>query len=488
MRYIINLSQSTAAMLYLSIEFALFFLTVFALYWGTRRSRTASKLVLLSASYVFYATWGIDFLLILIGFSCWIDFIGGRISAASNLHAKRAWLALGVAVAIGNLAIFKYLAFLLDQLEPLVRIAMPEVQLPALSVLMPVGISFYTLQGLTYLFSLYRGELAQSCHIDVFLFVAFFPSLLSGPISRASGLIPQLAAAGTEGMVEPEAALALVVSGLFKKIVLSSYFSMHVVDPVFSSPEDYGTIGTVFAMYGYAQQIYCDFSGYTDVVTGIAMLLGYRLPLNFNAPYLAWNVKEFWRRWHISLSSWIRDYVYIPLGGNRKGSVRTALNIMAAMVLSGLWHGANTKYLIWGGLHGLGAVSVHVWQALFRPNRGTGHPLWQPITRFVGWILTFHFICAAWVFFRADSLDTALALFSNLGPVTIHWSEFSALAAGTILFVLLMQSYGGELGRAYAGFLRRQPLMFKPISLAATVFIMLQLGPEGIPPFIYFQY
>lgn len=464
---------------YYSIPFLLFFIVVFALHWSLRRWSTLDKLVLLLASYLFYAAWNPLFVVILAGFSLWVFTIGKAISAAASPAHKKGWLGLGVVVAVANLAFFKYYELLRQQSESLASAVGWGLSLPAADILMPVGISFYTFQGLSYLIDRYRGQVdAADAPLDLFLFLAFFPSLLAGPIARAASLLPAIRANGDARIVNMDYALVLIASGLFKKLVVASILAVDAVAPVFGNPAAASSGATLIAIYAYTAQIYCDFSGYTDLTIGIAILLGFRLPPNFNRPYAARNLRDFWQRWHISLSSWIRDYVYIPLGGNRHGGVRTAINVLLAMAISGLWHGASSTYLIWGLLHGLGVVALLVLGWLFAERR---------LPYGLAWLITLHFVALAWVFFRAASLDDAMTILSHL----VYWDGElpTAWASGVLaLMVMLLQLDAGRLHGWAVARLRGCALPLKALLLTAWVYVVLLLSPPGVPPFIYFNY
>ena len=465
-------------MSFFSLAFPLFFLVVFVTHWSVRRWRTLDQAVLLLASYGFYASWNPSFVVLLGAFSGLIVWVAHRLRTAS-VESRRLWVIVALVAALGNLGFFRYYEFFRAGLESLVA-------LPAVDIALPVGISFFTLQGLSYLFAVERKQLEGRYNtLEVLLFIAFFPTLLAGPISRATSLLPQIHAGGFPHLLEGERALILLLSGLLKKVVLSSYLATALVDPVFNNPDEATGAMAWLALYGYALQIYCDFSGYTDLATGIALLLGFRLPRNFDRPYAAENLREFWRRWHISLSSWIRDYLYVPLGGSRQGLNMTCRNLLIVMLISGLWHGANLTFLIWGAWHGAGMVGVTLWQywqlrwGIRWPERGLGRTL--------AIFLTFHFVALGWVFFRAPGVTEALAVFQALGR-GLSWASLNPLAIGIVAGGLALHQAGPALAQSLARLLQACPLLVKPWVLGGAVTLFLQMGPDGVPAFIYFQF
>ena len=474
---------------YYSLPFLLFFLFVFTLYWGVRRWSLPGKLVLLGASYVFYASWDPAFLLALLGFSLCMVGIGQALRVSTSPGWRRFWLGFGVVGSVGNLMLFKYYHVLREQMEWLVGQWGYGLLLPPVDILLPVGISFFTFQGLSYLIDEYRGQLpGRPTPLEILLFLAFFPSLLAGPIARAQRMLPQIRQNGSGAILNLDYALVLIALGLFKKLVLSTYLATELVDPVHAFPEAADGSASLLAMYGYTLQIYCDFSGYTDLTIGIALLLGYVLPPNFDAPYAATSLREFWRRWHMSLSSWIRDYVYIPLGGSRRGRGRTIFAVLVAMLVSGFWHGATLNYLIWGGLHGLGVVVVLLWQPVGQSLSSRCGVWVRRGGQVLAWALTFHFVVATWVFFRAATLPDALSLFASLQRWTVAPAGIAWGAAAVIAAALLIQFDRGWLRNRGIGLLRASPMPLKAMLFTLWVYLVLQLSPEGVPPFIYFKY
>ncbi|MBX9345717.1 MBOAT family O-acyltransferase [Chromobacterium piscinae] len=467
-------------MSYLSIEFALAFVGFFTVYWGCRRMPSMQNLLLLLASYLFYAKLDWRFASILAVYTLVQHSLSRRMSASAS---PRRWLQASLLLAVGNLALFKYFDFFRESAQAGLNALGVTALLPALDILMPVGISFYTFQSVSYFVSVYRKEIKPAALPQFALFLAFFPTLLAGPICRAGDLLEQLRSPSRRQVAQLDRALGLIALALLKKLWLAGWLASAWVDPVFAAPDTFHTLEVWAAFYAYALQIYLDFSGYTDLVTALALLLGIQLPRNFDAPYLALNLRDFWRRWHISLSSWIRDYVYIPLGGNRDGFARAQINLLAAMLLSGLWHGASLKYLVWGAMHGLGVVALNVGDKLWRRDAVSGASPW------LARLITFHYVCLAWVFFRAQSLDEAMdflrAMFAHSGQ------ELTLNAPGLLLLLALWLAalpMLSSLPERCFGRLAALPWWGKPLLLSAIALLVISLAPSGIPAFIYYQF
>jgi alginate O-acetyltransferase complex protein AlgI len=473
-------------MLFPTVEFALFFLAVLLVAWSLHRSLEIHKLFLLLASYVFYGFWNWSYLPLLIGISLYSALIAQRIQKSASAKSRKAWLALGAAGCLATLGYYKYTAFFLTTvLDIWARFGAPP-RMGFSSPLLPLGVSFFVFHAISLMMDAYRNKLKQPVRIqDALLYVAFFPQLIAGPILRASSFMPQLHVRRDPRAIRVNRALLLIVSGLFKKVVISNLLATRLVEPVFAAPQTFGRVDILLAIYGYAAQIYCDFSGYTDMAIGCAMLLGYRFPRNFNAPYTATNPQDFWRRWHISLSSWLRDYLYFPLGGSRGGAWRTALNLMITMVLGGLWHGASWTFVIWGALHGLYLVAHRKWSALewvpIRRLRQT--TVWHWIAR----LLLFNAVCLGWVFFRAPSFNIAFTVLHRLTvPGTL------TLATGPVVLALALGLAGQfqplRWRKALECELGRWPALLRGATFAAAISAIELLGPSGVAPFIYFQF
>jgi len=477
-------------LLFPTTDFAIFFGIVFVANWLLAPHPTQWRLFMLLASYVFYAWWDPRFVLLLMA-STVIAAAGGRlVNASRTARARRGWMVLAVACDLGLLGWFKYYGFLSLTVDNSLRHAGLGSVLPVLQITLPVGISFFTFMGLSYVIDIYRKSLEPSPFLDVAVFLSFFPHLIAGPIVRGSDLLPQIRRAHRRDprrIALPRAAY-LIFAGLFKKVVLSSYVSSQIVDPVFANPHLHSAPEVLFAIWGYAVQIYCDFSGYTDIAIGIALLLGFRFPENFDAPYTARSLQDFWRRWHITLSLWLRDYLYIPLGGNQGGRWMLYRNIMITMVLGGLWHGAAWTFIVWGAIHGVGQCTGHMKRA--RRVRA-GLPAEREGRLWVAWqrFATFQIVCLGWVFFRAVSFQNAFAMLERLFT---GWGAASPLIRPPVLLAIAV-----GIGTQYVpkGFALRAQEVFSSLGLvaqgavlAAVLLVITTLGPPGVAPFIYYRF
>jgi len=459
----------------LSLEFAFFFLAVLGVAWAVRSRTLAFRWLLLAASYIFYGSFHLGFAGLLLGVSLATWGAAHGVAALKDAARRKAVLAGYLALVLGELCFFKYYG-LASELSG---------SLPELTILMPVGISFFTFQAVGYVVDVYRRpEELQRSLLDVLLFMAFFPTVLSGPILRARDFIPQLRQA-SPAWTDANRAFWLILVGLFKKVALSSYLSEHVTRQLFSNPDDFSSLGALVGVMAYSAQIYCDFSGYSDLAQGLAGLLGLRVPDNFNRPYMARNLREFWQGWHISLSTWLRDYLYIPLGGNRCSAMRRNLNLLATMGLGGLWHGANLTFLAWGALHGVGLMVTHA----FAGRVGTGLSGIRAKARDAAfWAGTFGFVTLAWVFFAAPDFETAaqvlmrIVSFDGLGKgpgVTV-----SCITLGVVGFQALRLDWLSEC----PGLLSRLPVPALACALGVLGALAVRLGPDGMLPFIYFSF
>ena len=364
-----------------------------------------------------------------------------------------------------------------------------SARLPRLDVLLPVGISFYTFQTLSYTIDLYRGRIPVERHLGRFaLYVAFFPQLVAGPIERASHLLPQLRSERHVDWARLTSGLQLVAWGLFKKIVIADRLGLYV-DTIYQNVGAHGGASQLLATYAFAFQIYCDFSGYSDIAVGSAQVLGYDLTRNFRQPYFATSITDFWRRWHISLSSWLRDYLYIPLGGNRLGVSRTYVNLLITMLLGGLWHGASWNFVIWGALHGvllsLSRATLPIRDQLYAR---AGLPCW--LRDSVRMFITFHLVCVGWIFFRARTLGDAISVLSGIssdwGTLFVDASVFlhGALGVCVLLVVQIVQVRLGSTRTA----IERLPIVVRWVLWYALIAAIVLLGVEGGSQFIYFQF
>jgi D-alanyl-lipoteichoic acid acyltransferase DltB (MBOAT superfamily) len=468
--------------LFPTIRFAAFFALVFPLSWVLVPSSTRWKWFMLAASWFFYGSWNWRFVA-LIALST-----GGNQAFARLVHRTaegpgRRWaVRAAVAANLGALGYFKYTGFLTDSGTSLLRAFGFDVTPPDLRIVLPIGISFITFQALSYVIDVGRGKLAPASLLDFGVYLSFFPHVVAGPIVRASEFLPQLRERPDPRKVDVGPAFWLIAAGLFKKVVIASFLADRIVDPLFSSPEQHGGLEALVGIYAYAIQIFADFSGYTDMAIGLAALLGFRFPQNFNSPYIATSVQDFWRRWHMTLSRWLRDYVYIPLGGSRKGRRRTYINVFLTMLLGGLWHGAAWTFVAWGALHGGWQMLERVWRE--RRPAGEGAP--NPLLPWAGRLLTFHVVCLGWVFFRADSFHTAGLVLSRLLQPSA--SPLDRVVPLVIALMLASQLVPQDLvGRARGALAQVHPAVLG-LGLAMAIVVVDVLGPEGVAPFIYFQF
>ena len=470
-----------------TLQFALFFLFVLVLNWSLRGRSGAYRFFILAANAFFYGCLGVRFLplLLAVGLSNW--FFALMIARIEGPGRRKALLALDVILNLGLLSFFKYYEFLFTGLESLALALGFKFNLPLLEVIFPIGISFFTFQGMSYAIDVYRDpERVVKSPVDILIFVSFFPTVLSGPIMRAGGFIGQLTRPHFD-QKEFHAAYAMILSGLFKKVVIASYLSEHIVRQVFQVPADYSFVTVLIGIYAYSIQIFCDFSGYSDLAIGLALLLGFHIPENFRSPYRAVNLQEFWRLWHISLSTWLRDYLYIPLGGNRRGN--KYVNLMITMVLGGLWHGAHARFLLWGALHGAGLVVTHLFQDVVRRLRKNGHGREPgPVILFIKWLATFNVISFLWVFFRAEDATRALEIFRSALDFSQTGAGFEFMVLPAILAGLGIQFFGGHIRDVFLGAQQRLPVPLQGVAVALICVIILRLGPDGVLPFIYFQF
>ncbi len=431
--------------------------------------------------YFYYKSSGIYFLL-LVG-SVLVDFnLAKWIQNAQSVRSRKWLLVLSLVANLGMLAYFKYTNYFF-QLWAGVSGTAPL----HFDIFLPVGISFFTFQSLSYTIDVYRGNLKALDNMsDYAFFVTFFPQMVAGPIVRAADFLPQIHRPLFVSREDFGRGVFLFCIGLFKKAVISDYISLNFVDRIFDSPTQYTGLENLFGIYGYALQIYCDFSGYSDMAIGIGLLLGFQFPINFNSPYQSLSITEFWRRWHISLSTWLRDYLYISLGGNRKGRLRTYVNLLLTMLLGGLWHGAATRFIIWGGLHGVALSVERWWKSVFPGKPGFSR-------RLLGGLLTFHFVCFCWIFFRAPDLDAVGAI---LGQIAFAFQpqilpEF-LLGYGTVVFWMVL-GYGLHLlpaswERAAERQVTALPLAVKAVLVTLVVILVMQVKSSDVQPFIYFQF
>lgn len=484
-------------------SFWLFFAVLLLGYSFAHKGRMLRSSYLLAFSlFFYYKSSGLFFVLLL--FTTLRDYLLGILIAGSAVRWKRRLLlAISVALNLAVLSYFKYTYFFADSLNALLGIdlephnylsgwsnALLGTSLDVSQILLPVGISFFTFQTISYTVDVYRGKLQPVRNIiDFGFYVSFFPQLVAGPIVRAAEFIPQLYPQYRLTTREFGYAIFLILNGMVKKVVISDYISINFVDRVFDSPLSYSGLENLLAIYGYSLQIYCDFSGYSDMAIGLALLLGFRLPLNFNSPYKAVSITDFWRRWHISLSTWLRDYLYIPLGGSRRGQVATYINLMITMLLGGLWHGANLRFVVWGGIHGLALVAHKLWVQVF-PRVKPNPPGWR---RFLGAFITFNLVSLSWIFFRAESMPKAWGMLQQIYERFGAGSALEILSAYAPVLSLMFLAFAFhwipvKWKEWYRGVFISTHISVKIVAVLAVAFVVLQVQSADIQPFIYFKF
>ncbi|HEX7450317.1 MAG TPA: MBOAT family protein [Pirellulales bacterium] len=474
-------------MLFCSERFLLFFTIVFAAYWALRW-HTARIYLLLAASFYFYASWN-SWLALIIGVSTTIDYLVARgMDATDHPGRRKLLLSITVVANLSLLCYFKYANFFLHSLEEALRAAGSTASLPVLSVMLPIGISFYTFEAINYAVDVYRRHVPAERNLAHFmLFITFFPHLVAGPIVRARDFLPQIRQRKHWDWARMQLGAQFFLMGLFKKLAIADRMAMFA-DPVFANPEQYRTSAVWLAVLAYALQIYCDFSGYTDMALGTAHMLGFKLARNFNMPYAAANVSEFWHRWHISLSSWLRDYLFIPLGGSRGTAWQTNRNLLITMTLGGLWHGASWTFVAWGVLHGLLLVGHRYFRDFCRTRPALERALASPPGTAGRIALTFFTVCMAWVFFRATTFTAAATVFGHLfaahqGLALPMHKESLLVLAGVVLGCHLVGMAG-----LWPKWSVRVPAPLLGMSYALLLTVTLVLAPDAGKAFIYFQF
>lgn len=488
-------------MLFNSMQFIIFFPIVVVVYFALPyRFRW---FMLLMASYYFYMCWKVEYILLII-ISTLIDYYAGiHMGNTDSKRKRRKFLLLSLLANLGLLFSFKYFNFVNDSLRAAFNSFNIFYNVPAFNVFLPVGISFYTFQTLSYSIDVYRGERKPEKHFGIFaLYVAFFPQLVAGPIERSTRLLPQFFEKHDFDPQRVANGLKLMLWGFFKKIIIADRLAVFV-DQVYNNPADYQGWPVILATYFFAFQIYCDFSGYSDIAIGAAQIMGFRLMNNFNRPYFATSVSEFWKRWHISLSTWFRDYLYISLGGNRVVKWRWYYNLFVVFLISGLWHGANWTFLVWGAIHGFFLV-FSIWTHDIRQKIAHFSQLekFPHVQKAFKVFMTFHLVLFSWIFFRANSISEAFLLIRNMLGVSgtmaqifelnytieginlVNWELLLALT-----FILVMESvHVLQRGRTLRQFLSERPVWMRWAVYYAMVFAILMFGVFEKNAFIYFQF
>ncbi len=517
-------------MLFPTITFAGFFLLVFVGNWLLMPRQRAWKPFMLVVSLVFYGWWDWRFVLLLALSAVANQFFARWIAGMRTGTTGRKWaLAAAVAANLGVLGWFKYYGFFITSVVDFFDTLGLNADLPLLRIVLPLGISFLTFRVLSYVIDVYRGTLRPASLLDFSVYVAFFPYLAAGPIARASEFLPQLRGPRDPRRVDTSRAFFLIFGGLVKKMLIADYLATHLVNGVFTTPGQYSSLEVLLGIIGYSVQIYCDFSAYADIAIGVSLLLGFELPDNFDAPYTAASVQDFWRRWHMTLSRWLRDYLYIPLGGNRKGRARTYVNLMLTMVLGGLWHGAGWTFIFWGFLYGVALVVEHARvdrrkdRALVvrqqsrelaaavqglggavEPAPGRGGPAAAPESAGgpaldydrLPWhgavwprVGVFAFVTFAWIFFRSDSFGAAASVIARLFQ---SWGSIGAAVTPGVLLAIAV-GIGVQYvprsvwQRGEAGLSVLNPAL-QGVLLAAGFMFLDVLGPTGPAAFLYFRF
>lgn len=471
-------------MLFTSIEFAIFLPIVFTLYWIAAKHRKTQLAIILVSSYVFYAWWDWRFLGLIV-FSSLVDFlIGLAIGKESSQKRQKVLLSISLMTNLGLLGIFKYYNFFLESFTEAFSLFGQNVSVSRLDIILPVGISFYTFQTLSYTIDVYRGKLEPTKDILAFFsFVSFFPQLVAGPIERASHLLSQFVTPRRFDYAFAVSGVRIFIWGFFKKVVIADN-AASLVDPIFSNYADQSSLALVFGAILFAFQIYGDFSGYSDMAIGLSRILGFDLMLNFRFPYIAQNINDFWKRWHISLSSWFRDYLYIPLGGSHGTSLFALRNVMIVFIVSGFWHGANWTFMIWGLIHGL------MYIPLFLKKSKQNLTVHKPIRRLPNILTTFFVVCVAWIFFRSESLNDAMGyiygMASNSGSSNLILASNQRVLVLVVVFiaslVMLMLEFRAEAQQ-------KSEVLLPSYALGLVVMAIAFFGAFNNPEdFIYFQF
>jgi alginate O-acetyltransferase complex protein AlgI len=471
--------------LFPTATFAIFFLIVLPLSWLLMPRVERWRVFIIAASFVFYAGWDWRFCFLLAFSIVWNQVFAHAIHARRDPRARKWLLALALAGDLGLLGYFKYYDFFVTSTNNLFAVVGIDVPLDVRSIVLPVGISFFTFMAIAYVVDVYRRDFAPVSLGSFAAYLSFFPHLVAGPIVRPGELIPQFRSSRDPRYVDTSRAFFLIGTGLFMKVVIANYLAANIVDEVFGAPNLHSSPEVLVGIYAYSVQIYADFFGYTNIAIGIALLLGFTFPQNFDAPYSAISITDFWRRWHMTLSRWLRDYLYIPLGGNRGGKLLTYRNLMLTMLIGGLWHGAGWTFVVWGGIHGTALVAERWWRG--RP--GFVERPWTRARRAWHRFVTFQIVCFAWIFFRADSFADARDVITRLFTA---WGEPSSLVTVGVLAAIAVGIGSQYLPRrvplvVMARF-SRLPIPAQALVLSLALLVVHAMGPEGVAPFIYFQF
>ncbi len=494
-------------MLFPTPEFAIFFFVIFIAAWLLRTHNEGRKALLLAASYFFYGYWDGRLLGLLAGSSALNYLAGLGLSVSREDVTRRRIVAAAVAINLGVLGIFKYYNFFMDSLTDLTLALGFHRDMPFLEIVLPIGISFFTFHGISYVVDSYRGHVKPvRSPLDIFLYISFFPQLVAGPIVRASHFLPQLQKTTVLNRTAVVYGFLLILNGMFKKVVLAHYIAVDLVDPAFADPTQSTSLDLIAAQYAYAVQVYCDFSAYSDIAIGTAALLGFRFRKNFDRPFGTTSLTQLWQRWHISLSTWLRDYLYRALRGEKHESgFRMYRNIFLTMLLGGLWHGANWTFVVWGAIHGVGLAAErfiktqwHSWRTARRRLSTVGAAAVtetlppSPAANFmgaaIGWLITFHLFTLSAIFFRSPHIDVAFDYFTTMfsfnGGAELLTPFVLALTVGSVAVQFLP---GNKIER-FAEKSRDWSALTLGLMLGFGLLAIEMIGPEGVAPFIYFQF
>ncbi|MDR0724731.1 MAG: MBOAT family protein [Prevotellaceae bacterium] len=477
-----------APMIFNSGFFLFLFLIFLCIYIRLRKKDNYRIIYVILFSYYFYYKSSGIYFLIMSFVTAWDFFAAKEMYATENKSKRKLLMILSITANLGMLCYFKYTNFFYEMYCNL-----SGRSFSSFDIFLPVGISFFTFQSMSYTIDIYRKQLVPLDKIQDFAFyISFFPQLVAGPIVRAKDFIPQIHKPLFVSNEMFGRGIFLLISGLFKKAVISDYISVNFVDRIFDNPNLYSGIENLLGLYGYTLQIYCDFSGYSDMAIGIALLLGFHFNVNFDSPYQSASITEFWRRWHISLSSWLRDYLYISLGGNRKGKIRTYINLIITMLLGGLWHGPSLRFICWGAIHGVGLAIHKALIGLFPNLKPSGNKM-KPLWRTLGIVFTFHFVCFSWIFFRAESFEIAIDMIKQIFTFFHPEIIVDVLNGYTMVFVVMIAGFvlhftPKSLENKFIDYTVKMPLIWKAIAVTAVIVFIMQIKSSEILAFIYFQF
>lgn len=467
-------------MIFSSIDYLIFFIIVLFL-MIVIKSKQIKKGILLVASYYFYAYWDYRFVLLMFFMSLVNYFVGIKLERSNFQHIKKRWLIISVIFNLTILGFFKYFNFFIDNANLILKNF--HTQLPFLKIILPIAISFITFEIMSYIIDIYRNENKSAKSFwDLALLVAFFPHLVAGPILKPKHFLPQLNNEIKIKWENVEYGLQIFLMGMIKKIIVADNLALFV-DPVFNNPYSYSALTIWLAVLAYSIQIFCDFSGYTDMAIGSAKCLGFEIPPNFNMPYISKNITEFWRRWHISLSTWLKEYLYFSLGGNRKGKIRQYINLFIVMFLGGLWHGASWNFAVWGCMHGM-ALAIHKFYSEHFHNKNFENLV---IYKFICWLVTLLFVCTTWVFFRAQNFVISSFIIKKMyylaDPSGIKWYATSIIL---LLPVIIISHFVGNRMNKYVYI--KLNTVYGLFIMFFILFALIFLQPTASTPFIYFQF